>query len=155
MFWYILVLVTENKQNYITSLALLLACCNVSLEFYFIFLILYFFSACTCCSLLICKTSSISWATEGLREKERVLLLMMYHCHSVLRAINYYENVTSTLLTLLELISMEATEKAEYKVSKKLSGIKVWNKHNVFILSFSTSEYIIKKLFVSVVTGMA
>lgn len=80
---------------------------------------------------------------------------MMYHCHSVLRAINYYENVTSTLLTLLELISMEATEKAEYKVSKKLSGIKVWNKHNVFILSFSTSEYIIKKLFVSVVTGMA
>lgn len=76
----------------------------------------------------------------------------MYHCHSVLRADNYSEIVTWSLLTLLELISMEDTKTAEYKLRKKLSAIKVWKEY-VFILSFSTSEYM-KKLFVCVVTGM-
>lgn len=134
MFWYSLVFVTEKKQNYITCCATGILQCVPS------FLIQYFCissSACAHCLLLICKTFLISWATEGLRDKEHASLFIIYHCHSVLRADNYSEIVTWSLLTLLELISMEATKRAEYKLSKKLSAIKVWEEHMYLFLALA------------------
>lgn len=59
-------------------------------------------------------------------DKEHVLLFIMHHCHSVLRGVNYSGTAVWSLLTLLELISMEATSKGdEYKLSKNLSALTV------------------------------
>jgi len=56
-------------------------------------------------------------------DKKHVLLFIMYHCHSILRDVNYSEIVGWSLLAVLELISMEATRKDDgYKRSKNLSA---------------------------------
>ena len=151
-----MVLVTENKQNYCNF-----TCCAAGmLQPVPNFLMQYFFhiasSTCTCCySLRICNTFSISWVPEGLMDKEHVLLFIMYHCHLLLRDVNYSEIVAWCLLTLLELISMEATRRGdEYKRSKNLSALMVWKEHSLSILSFSTAEFSIKKLFVCIVAGV-
>lgn len=100
-----MVLVTENKQNYCNF-----TCCAAGkLQPVPDFLMQHFFhiasSACTRCSLLICRTFSISWVPDGLMNKEHVLLFIMYHCHSVLRDVKYSEIFAWSLLTVFELIS--------------------------------------------------
>lgn len=88
-------------------------------------------------------------------DKEHVLFFIMYHCHSILREGNYSEIIAWFLLSLRELIFMEATRKGdEYNLSKNLSVLMVCKDDNLSILSFSTDEFSIKKLFVCIVAGV-